>query len=468
MTNSAEGDPPEGRHNAEPDVSLFSLTTSLESATLFNTTNESISIIPLDATNESIRMNVEAVGKAALTPKPESSLGASSELEELKKLALEAKRSGDMSRARSYMSQIISLRTSQSSLPSARGSKYIELEEKTKLAIEDCRQAVKTSLGRNEKTAGAEWLHKQRALEADLAFVRNAKLKAQPLETQTIKVNVPQNVINDQIPPGEIRLILSDLKIDNKKCQHVSKNDYFIRIHLDNLVPPSKDMAPFKLTNPPLDTLVSWIGVKRGDLRTVKYFEHHKLRMELVRVDSGIFRKSQTIVGTGVVRLQSLLFSNSLEESIELLDESRRGTGVSISLRIALNAPISNKLSGAKTVKWTILSNGNLVRHINQEDPSEEPSLCSYNVLEYEINQLAQHDDPSSLTRRLALETRLEDLTIKINLEQLSMSQYVDRLNEAITKTKKTALLAKRAGNLESARRYIKHVHLMETELGEQ
>jgi hypothetical protein len=130
-----------------------------------------------------------------------------------------------------------------------------------------------------------------------------------------------------------------------------------------------------------------------------------------------------------------------------------------------------------KTVDWIFLTDGESGRIFNPPPPESVDAdtivacISSYVVLEHEIARLkadpTSETDPALVALLGALEGKLDDLTVKVELGQLSIEDYLSNVQNTIPEAKRMALECKRAGNMNDARNWLKHVHMMEEEISE-
>lgn len=97
--------------------------------------------------------------------------------------------------------------------------------------------------------------------------------------------------------------------------------------------------------------------------------------------------------------------------------------------------------------------------------------IKSYVVLEHELEVLSKDprisNDPAVVAYQLAIEQRRDTMKMQVELGTLNIDEYLNGVKEAIKLTKKAALEAKRAGNIEEARKHMIHLQLMESEVNE-
>lgn len=515
----------------------------------------------IDEHEDALKDEETAKGEPLVVSKESSS--PEEEIRMLKQLALEAKRSGDMEMARELMLQIKQL-TQQggepseptesmtaSTLSSSSPSHLVEaaalprtkaLQRKLLSQAQTCREVAKAQLAAGDPGTAAEFVRRERALMADLVRVRGLSPGEGAPATIVIPIELPLDNTNEMVGEDCLQIKLRpqlrtgggvSSQGDAKKL-----STYTIATLLE--WPPSKegtslDAPPvhhrqqtekFKLTEGKELCLTYW-GIKR-DWRTAKFFEHHKLKLELMREEEGsigslasllLRRPKQVPVGQAAVRMTPLVSVGRLSEGrIEFVEiGSRKGTGIIVSLEMLVRRPLSPKaaFSMKKTVEWTVLANGNFftrskettggagagageeessrlgqalssmdtapmtdstaareVETLTREAEEQAKEILSYAVLEDEVAK-ARSDptsatDPQKLAWLMALEAALDQMTMAVDLGTLGMDEYLERLrDQAIPRAKQQALAAKRAGRLDQARRHLHHLILMERELAE-
>lgn len=411
----------------------------------------------------------------------------------LKQLALAAKRSGDMGLARSYMSQILTMQCESVPVNSSGHAKVKALVARISQQVIECQQAVRVSLERGDKLQAASFLRHQKAFESDLHQLRAAlplKNQAKPPSSKAIPMSIPLSNTNSQILPDELHILLSNLKVSPRPKVAISPQQrHFIQITLE--WPQSDDHPAHKkagqLFSIPVDSgwdeHVIWPGIRR-EIRTAKFFGHHKMRLELFRQEHAFFSKRNVLVGSVALRLAPLVAESVVSETLEFVDEGRRGLGITLSVTLTIRDPLSPKTTAAtKQVEWLTLEHGESGRlfRITSHSAKEQEtvvaenflsSICSYVVLDYEIQRLkgvdaSSADDPQNVAKLIALEDKLEQLTIQVDIGELSIEEYLAQVRQAVPAAKQRALAAKRAGDLASAKDWLQHVILMEKEIEE-
>lgn len=447
------------------------------------------------------------------------------EMDQLKALALEAKRSGDMTTAKELMSQIMTLegrtpaasrqRTGAKRIGAKRSSSPAEqlktLMDRLGVQIKEAREAARVMLAANDRIAASSFLKQERSFEADLIQLRSMGLNNNIIipVTEEVEAKLPIDKVNRDIPDGEMYITFSNLVADLNKCKLSlsTKPKFFLSAKIDlpfssresmgslsrvadNTVTCKSSLFPLPL---PLEESIGWsqrfafTGILRN-LKIQKYFEHHKFRFELYRQDSSFFSRTNTLLASGTIKLSPLLIDSRLEETVSLVDDARRPVGISIRVKALIRQGLSPKAPGMATKKtsWVMIRSGQPGRlaSITVESPKVATAseisgpkallvdkIYSFAVLEHELERLKRNPgygvDPEIVAMELALEQQIEDFTMQVDLGQLNMQQYGERLCLALPKVKQYALGAKRAGRIEDAKQWLQHYHIMENELKE-
>lgn len=479
------------------------------------------------------------------------SSGPVDEIQMLKQLALEAKRSGDMEMARELMLQIKQLtqqgrdtidETEPTAACTPRSAHFVEaaalprtkvLQRRLLSQAQTCREVAKAQLAAGDSRTAAEFVRRERALMADLAMVRGLGPGAPTPATTVIPIEVPMDNTNKMVGEDCLQIKLRpQLRASGGVSSREGAQRFIYTIVTTLEWPPARESvqagdAPppvhrqqtekFKLTEE-RELCLTYGGIKR-DLRAAKFFEHHKLKLELLREEEGgigslasllLGRPKQVPVGQTTVRMTPLVSVGRLSEGrLEFVEGgSRKGTGIVVSLDMLVRRPLSPKaaFSMKRTVEWTVLCNGNFfkgpeggetssppgeealpptasmadstavaaeeVETLTREAEERAKEILSYAVLEDEVAKTRSDPtsatDPRQLAWLMALEAALDRMTMAVDLGTLGMDEYLERLrSQAIPRAKQQALAAKRAGCLDQARRHLQHLRLMEGELAE-
>jgi hypothetical protein len=398
--------------------------------------------------------------------------GDISEIEVLKRMALEAKKSGDMQQARVHMGEI--LRLQGKSKPSIQEIMKMMTEQ-----VRQCQEAIKIYTLRGNKVLAAEFKSKKDAFENDIGRLKGQQ-KSKTIEMESVSVELPVDLTNENVSEDQVHLIIKAIRL-GARSKLPEKDMYFVRATIE--WPPSdphhKKQTEATSLNDKWDAKLIWSGCKAHDFRTIKFFEHHKLRVELVKIERGFWRTKEVTMGYALIRMNGLVSIGKVEQTADLHDEMRKSLGISIELELRSRTPLAPKMgTNKKIVNWSIWSKGEVARLLNlnsgEEDDTAEQRvkhIASYVVLEYEIGRLKSRPesttDPALMEMLFALENKLEELTIQVDVGQLSMEKYLERVRMSIVTAKQNALACKQSGKMEEARNWLHHVHLMESEIAE-
>lgn len=427
-----------------------------------------------DKPNDSlpVREEGEKPKNLPLAPLPTESVEIS-EVEMLKELALEAKKAGEMEQAREYMSQIMKLQ-GKPPRPDSNREVFNQLVQQSR----ECQEAAKIYLGRGDRTSAMDFTRKEKAFTVDANKLKS--MKGQKMETEVIPVELPVDSTNYDVKADELLIKISELQV-GKRCKlESSKGDYFINVNLDWPTSEGAVKSTGTFSMPGDGWTMMWGGIKK-DMRCIKFFEHHRFKLELLRIESGFFRKKNITLGIASIRMGPLVSQGNLKEHVEFMDENRKPIGIGATVILRLRTPLKgSSTSGMKTVDWRILPNGESGRIFKPEadtttemDSAEEmvKAISSYVVLEHEIGRIkgnpACESDPGLVALLGALEGKLDELTVKVELGQLTMEDYLEQVKKAVPVAKQRALACKRAGKIADARNWLQHVHIMEEEIAE-
>jgi hypothetical protein len=447
----------------------------------------------------------------------DNSDGSEDMLGRLKADALRAKREGNMEQARELMAKVMQLEKAKGTAvakPADNRAKAKDLLAKLSNQIDESYEAVKFYIKSGDKNDAGLALGRKKAFESDLMAIKAAALANGALpKGRTVSMQIPISLELEELPEGEMHVVLSGIKASPKDTRKRSKeffdsrDDHFLKAVFE--WPPDAAEAEHQklgsLFKPGKSVTVTdrfaFGGVKR-DIKGQKFFEYQKLKVELYRKESSfLFKTKSVLVASNQVRLAPLLNQVQLTESVELMDATRRSIGITVDVSLRIQKPISGKAFKFKPVQWIVfdeLSSGRLFPDptaakvpsasaskslgasqtlANDETGDKElakvekevASMVSYALIEHELSQLANNpavlDDPLLAARQIALEGRRDAIALQIELGQLSMEAYLEAVKNAITEGKKAALEAKRAGNIDRARMIMARIQLMEQEV---
>lgn len=445
-----------------------------------------------------------------------NSNGSEGALSKLKADALRAKREGNMEQARELMARVMQLEKAKGTnfKPADTKAKAKDLLTRLSVQIDESYETVKFYIKSGDKNDAGLALGRKKAFESDLMAIKAAALANSALpKGRTVSMQIPISLELEELPEGEMHVVLSGIKVSPKDTRKRSKEFFDARDnHFLKAVfewPPEgteQDHAkvgsvfkPAKSAN--VTERFAFGGLKR-DIKGQKFFEYQKLKVELYRKESSfLFKTKNVLVASNQVRLAPLLNQVQLTETIELMNPTRRSIGITVDVSLRIQKPISGKAFKFKPVQWIVfdeLSSGRLFPDptaakvpsasaskslgasqtlANDETGDKElaeverevGSMVSYALIEHELGQLAKNpaalDDPLLAARQIALEGRRDAIALQIELGQLSMEAYLAAVKAAIAEAKRAALEAKRAGNIERARMIMARIQVMEQEV---
>lgn len=434
------------------------------------------------------------------------------DVEGLKKQVLEAKRGGDLDLARELMTRLVALQggTPSSPPPPSSSAKTKQLMQLLVKQAEECLDAAKVHLKTGSKTDASMFMNRKKAFETDLAALKAAHQAKRPAPNgRSVTVSLPVDLENIDVAEDELKVLITSLAESERPGRRSKESlsptnslagEYYFKVALGWPAeqPEELTLPVFKMPCPPLDIRCTFPGIQRS-VKALKFFEHHKLRLDLYRRESSFLRTKHVLVGSAHLRLAPLLLQPTIEAAgIELVDGSRRSVGLQVEVAVRLRRPISSKALAVKTMQWTVFdefSSGRLFPIPGQSPPAQSPvasptvldtppvsptdtsiqeevdAIQSYAVVEHEIEQLAKNPasttDPVLSLRLLALESRRDAMDLRFQLGQISFEDYLASLHSSIDSTKHKALEAKRAGDLPQARNYMMHVQIIEKEIAQ-
>lgn len=236
----------------------------------------------------------------------------------------------------------------------------------------------------------------------------------------------------------------------------------------------------------------------RRDLKLQKFFEHRKLKIELLKHESSLFggllgRKSAgQPVGFGVqMKLDGLLKEPTVCEPVTFTGTAskKRAWSLTVDISLKVNTPIGSKPIQRIRENWLFLataddeqvaeSAGTEDRGTSRSPPSALPGaipvedIVSYAVLEEELakigNMPAQtKSHPSIVNRQIALEQARDDIALRVQLGQVTAEEYKRRVTEAVMRYRKSAIAAKNSNDMALAKSYLQYSKTMEAELADE
>lgn len=265
-----------------------------------------------------------------------------------------------------------------------------------------------------------------------------------------------------------------------------------------------------------LDTLKPFMfKCNKRDVRAVKSVEYKKIRLEIVGETGFLFFKSEVVKATGQCKLDRLLKDCTFKEEIDLFDVEDGKKSAIPSAKLVMTAKMRSPLTSdgfkQNTEKWTVIPSFGFSNQTLYSDLSPPPVLStlppsivtvssspkatgtladnvkSFEVIEYELGLLAQNQnavmsDATLMDLQVALEALRDRIQMQVELGEISLEgkhyknglywglrvlDYLNSVKECINDTKKLALEAKRAGDLQLAQKYVKHVDIMRKEVAE-
>lgn len=215
------------------------------------------------------------------------------------------------------------------------------------------------------------------------------------------------------------------------------------------------------------------LKIKRNDVRTIKFFEHRRIRIQLLEAYTyWLILTGYRTVETTTVKLDTLLKENTCEVQVNL-------GGKAFKLLMALRRPILANLSGnylKKNEIWQIPNTGRSAGLYTEIPLKRQVPLVmipleeikSYNGLEYEINQIPKDTSDATLKDRLfLLEAQRDMLNLQVQMGSLSPEQYAKQLEKERSLMKNRAVEWRNKGNKDWARQYLLHMKLIEKEIHE-
>lgn len=215
------------------------------------------------------------------------------------------------------------------------------------------------------------------------------------------------------------------------------------------------------------------LKIKRNDVRTIKFFEHRRIRLQLIEPYSyWLILTGYRPVDTSTIKLDPLLRENTYEVQVKL-------GGKSYKIKLELRRPILANMSSnylKKSEVWQIPNTGTSAGLYSELPLRKQAPLIilpieeikSYNGLEYEINLIPKDTSDVALKDRLfLLEAQRDMLNLQVQTGRLLPDQYAKLLERERGLIKNRAVEWRDKGDKDRAKRYLMHMKLIEQELQE-
>lgn len=445
----------------------------------------------------------------------------------MKMLFLKYKNTGDMESARHILRMIDEAEgrssTKQTDLPSAmpRGSKKTfpatPPTQSSPAAKSFSRSTLLSRLAAQAKTSlqTAKIYEVQKKPDMAQAFRTRAKrfiddidrIKADP-STDTIlakEIKVTYDAPTPMIPelgPDELCLSIRSLKADmnlrlaqQKLPESLNSQSWSIRASLQLDSNPPQEWTSRVLAIEPQPAPFHWsFLIRRGDLRLPKYLETRKLRLELLVHRKGplgfmVFKVEETgLVAT--VKLSQLTKDCKVIDSEVIfhpthgMDPAFKALSLVATVETRVKMAIGAKALYHVTETWLVPVDGSTTEEKSSSitaaiatpglaaQPAvtiNELSLVPVNFLESSYEALEEELARPGISelRTQALIRARDIIATAVDNGSLTQEAYADRLKKAIDVCKQRAIEAKRAGNLDLARNYMKALKTMQAEVSE-
>lgn len=439
--------------------------------------------------------NVTSVGNDKEVPVVEEQKPVDKQIAAARMLALRYKRAGDLEAAKDVLKMMRQLENGQSVVASPAQKKppmtdeLVSAKPNHKVVIsrqiamerlqEQANKALRTSKLhelQKQPTLAQVFKQKTRTILSEIDKLKKSGESSVRVAEIPVSYDVVTPSIKD-IKPDELCLGITQIKAEgfgDEAC-------WSFQCTLDS---QEKTTSIGTLT-PKVYHDIIFVGLVR-DLKLQKFFEHRKLRIELLKHEPGLFgsllgRKGvgQPFGASAQIKLDSLLKEPSSIETVSFTCKNKRYT-LQADISLKVNTPIGGKPMQRIKETWITLK-------VDQEEAvARKPSLpgtlpgaipveelVSYSVLEEELNKLASlplqtKSHPAITTRQLQLESAKDLLALKVQIGELSQEDYAKSINEAIAKFRKQAIVAKKAGDLPLAKSYLAYSKVMERELADE
>ena len=427
---------------------------------------------------------------------------------ELRRLALQAKQSGDIEKAKQYLlkakeyesvpikvderintvedlvhvspedalrAKVIALKRSGNVqgalelLKQAKGKgkeqfdedtqkQYKHISESLTKQVKSCIEAIKYYGERKNQEKLALFTARLKTAEEELKrLYADFKAKQQPPEYEQVNVEFETQEIDLTVPEGQLIV-----KINNQRLEP----DMKLKIILEC---------------PLIGDPVKWIEAKstqavyplKNDIRQIKFFEHRRCKFELVKVQTSfLFFSTETVIAFGHVKLFPLLTKCGLREKIRLTGQ----VNLTIDIEFKLRSPLTKRDVQLRKETFIFIPEymlygkcqyKEIITKSNNGDRSPDDLLISYNVIEKEIEKLQSKTktDANAQLALIQLEGKRDALKLAVDTGSLQVEEYIDNLKACIVKCKQKCVEYKRLNQLDKAKELFLNIKIMQEEI---
>lgn len=362
----------------------------------------------------------------------------------------------------------------------------------------ECHAAAELFMNFGQSTDASDFLRRKKALEADiLAIERKWTREGVAVEVCDAPVSLPVDFLDRDIPAGALKMTISNLRVLNRSVvAGGSKETFFFKaVSADLSTQIRTDLVTYERLR---------LGETRFDFATYPAASANDPLMATMiltfyKNKPGLFTSTKELLSTVKLDLRGLLEDKRVKMTVVMPTKDSTTPLLQFVCEARVRRPWRTDFSLPRTqARWLVCVGGETGRiFLSSPTPTPTPApaptptptptpplvdeakaaeeyvadINSYVVLEHELVQLkadpTSTTDPMLLGRLTALESKLDALTVAVHLGQLSMEQYLEQVREALSKAKRRALEAKKAGNMKEAQRWMQHVIMMEAEMRE-
>lgn len=327
----------------------------------------------------------------------------------------------------------------------------------------------------------SDFTRREKAFEADvLAIERKWAPAGVPVEVCEAPVMLPVDCLDRTVPAGSLTMTIGQLRVLNRSVvAGGGKESFFFKVAT--------------IFDPPIKYKSDPVTYERLRLGEIKFsFTHYPtmnnqpagIILSFYKLKPGIFTANRELLSTVTIDLRGLTEERRIKPSIVMPTKDAGTPLIQFVCDIRIRRPWRNDPVVPRTeARWTVCVKGETGRIFlppsSQPPPVDEVKeaeayiapIDSFAVLKHEAMLLradpTSSTDPLLLARLTALEGKADALKVAVHLGQLSMDQYLTRVEAALVTAKRRAIEAKKSGDLPLARRWIQHVMMMEEEIKE-
>jgi hypothetical protein len=309
---------------------------------------------------------------------------------------------------------------------------------------------------------------RKKACEKDVKYLLSElKAENEPPKGNEVAVTFETQAIDEQVKERD--LVVS---VDTNKCTLPCElSDYKIKVVFElptnGPVQQQQQEKIIRLTPSTATHTVTFENQITRDIRQQKFFEHRRCKFELIlKEKTFLFFSNESVVANGHLKLQPLCTTCKLTSEVRLVDSVNKRHSCTVKVEIRLRHPISLK-DPIKHKEQFIYFLENVRCGYSNNTTNTSTIFCSYVVLEKEIGRLSHLKDQPSQMRMIELEGMRDALQLQVQTGQLTIQDYLKRVQQCILDCRRQCLELKCQNQIDQAKALLVNIRLMEDEVRE-